>query len=117
MRAPCSSHLLKTVRSSSGSEYLAPISTYCFKSISRSLEDLLNRPFIVDQCEKWRARAVNPDMLSDIYDGQMWTSFQYDSSGVPFLAAPNNYLLMLNCDWFQPYKHTQFSVGVLYLAV
>ena len=24
---------------------------------------------------------------------------------------------MLNCDWFQPYKHTSFSVGVLYLAV
>lgn len=24
---------------------------------------------------------------------------------------------MLNCDWFQPYSHTQFSIGVLYLAV
>ena len=24
---------------------------------------------------------------------------------------------MLNCDWFQPYKHTQYSVGVLYLIL
>ena len=24
---------------------------------------------------------------------------------------------MLNCDWFQPFQHTQFSVGVLYIAV
>ena len=24
---------------------------------------------------------------------------------------------MLNCDWFQPYKHLQYSVGVLYLTV
>ena len=26
-------------------------------------------------------------------------------------------MLMLNCDWFQPFKHTQFSVGVLYFAI
>ena len=24
---------------------------------------------------------------------------------------------MLNCDWFQPYWHTQYSVGVLYLTI
>ena len=24
---------------------------------------------------------------------------------------------MLNCDWFQPFKHTQYSVGVIYLAL
>ena len=37
------------------------------------------------------------------YDGHMWQHFQYDSAGRPFLAVPMNYLLMLNCDWFQPY--------------
>ena len=47
----------------------------------------------------------------------MWQTFQYDQNGLPFLAAPNNYLLMLNCDWFQPFTHTQFSIGVLYLAI
>ena len=24
---------------------------------------------------------------------------------------------MLNCDWFQPYKHLQYSVGAVYLTV
>ena len=24
---------------------------------------------------------------------------------------------MLNCDWFQPYDHSQYSVGVLYLTI
>ncbi len=38
-------------------------------------------------------------------------------NGLPFLAAPNNYIMILNCDWFQPYKHTQFSIGILYLVV
>ncbi len=38
-------------------------------------------------------------------------------NGLPFLAAPNNYLMILNCDWFQSFKHTQFSIGILYLVV
>ena len=57
------------------------------------------------------------EKLSDVYDGQMWQFFQYDADGLPFLAVEHNYLLMLNCDWFQPYKHTQFSIGVIYLAI
>ncbi len=52
-----------------------------------------------------------------IYDGRVWKSFLYDMNGLPFLAAPNNYLVILNCDWFQPFKHTQFSIGILYLVV
>ena len=38
-------------------------------------------------------------------------------NGQPFLSQPHNLALMLNCDWFQPYKHTQYSVGVLYLTI
>ena len=30
---------------------------------------------------------------------------------------PHNIGLLLNCDWFQPYKHSQYSVGVLYLFI
>ena len=37
--------------------------------------------------------------------------------GVPFLASPHSYGLILNLDWFQPYKHLTYSVGVLYLSV
>ena len=69
-------------------------------------------------CEVWRERQVENDSLNDVYDGSMWKHFQNDScSGVPFLAKPYNYLLMLNCDWFQPYKHTQYSIGVMYIVV
>ena len=69
-------------------------------------------------CEVWRERQVENDSLDDVYDGSMWKHFQNDScSGVPFLAKPYNYLLLLNCDWFQPYKHTQYSIGVMYIVV
>ena len=35
----------------------------------------------------------------------------------PFLSLPGNLLLMLNIDWFQPFTHTQYSVGVMYLVI
>ena len=25
--------------------------------------------------------------------------------------------LMLNCNWFQPFHHTQYSIGVIYLVI
>ena len=53
----------------------------------------------------------------DVYDGQMWEHFEFDCMGEPFLANSMDFLIILNCDWFQPFKHTQYSVGVLYLAV
>lgn len=117
MRAPCGSLLLKNLRSSNGTEYLTPFKTYCYQSIVRSLEELLNRPDMINLCESWRNRKNSSDKLCDVYDGEMWQHFQHDNSGTPFLAEPFNYLLMLNCDWFQPFKHMQFSVGVLYLAL
>ena len=55
-------------------------------------------------------------MLSDIYDGLVWKEF-LNYQGQPFLSQPHNLALMLNCDWFQPFKHTQYSVGVLYLTI
>ena len=33
------------------------------------------------------------------------------------LNVPHNLGFMLNVDWLQPYKHSQYSVGVLYLSI
>ena len=32
---------------------------------------------------------------------------------MPFLALPTGIAFMLNIDWFQPYTHTVYSVGVV----
>ena len=117
MRAQCGVKLLKSVRSSSGSMYFKPVKTYCYQSVITGLQDVLNHPSNEQLCENWRNRNAKEGSFCDVYDGKMWNHFQYDSNGVPFLAQPYNYLLMLNCDWFQPYKHTQFSIGVLYATV
>jgi hypothetical protein len=54
--------------------------------------------------------------MGDVFDGRVWRDFQ-NVNGVPFLAAPRNYALMLNVDWMQPFKHTIYSVGVMYLVL
>ena len=64
--------------------------------------------------EQWRVRQhIMPSgYLGDIYDGQIWRNV-YSS----FLTSPYSYLLCLNVDWFQPFKHAQYSVGAMYLTI
>ena len=54
--------------------------------------------------------------MGDVFDGRVWREFQ-NVNEVPFLAVPHNYALMLNVDWMQPFKHTIYSVGVMYLVL
>lgn len=51
-------------------------------------------------------------MLGDVFDGQVWQDYQH-VNGEHFLAEPNNLALMLNVDWFQPFKKcTLFSWSI-----
>ena len=54
--------------------------------------------------------------IKDIYDGNIWKEFQF-YKGNAFLNQPYSLGLILNVDWFQPFSHTQYSVGVIYLTV
>ncbi len=66
----------------------------------------------------WRSREVRSvgQLMGDVFDGRVCRDFQ-TYEGVPFLAAPRNYRLMLNADWMQPFDHTIYSVWVLYLVL
>lgn len=112
----CGSALLRKAVSSSGKEYVSPIRSYCFKGVVQSLEGLVKRPGFADKCEAWRRRKIPEGVLADVYDGQVWQDYQY-VNGEPFLALPNNFALMLNVDWFQPFKDAPYSVGALYLVI
>ena len=59
---------------------------------------------------------IPENCLADIYDGKIWKQFM-NFKGKPFLSEPYNLGLMLNCDWFQPYDLSTYSVGVLYLVI
>ncbi|XP_067230067.1 uncharacterized protein [Chanodichthys erythropterus] len=116
LRKKCGSALLRKAKYSNGKEYVDPIRSYCYKSVVQSLEELVKRPGFEEKCEEWRKRKIPEGVLGDVYDGQIWQDYQY-VNGEPFLAEPNNLALMLNVDWFQPFKDAPYSVGAIYLVV
>lgn len=68
--------------------------------------------------QQWEStrKAFATTGLSDVYDGSIWKDFLIKDHS-PFLSECNNYGLLLNIDWLQPYKHTEYSVGVIYLVI
>ena len=55
-------------------------------------------------------------MMSDIIHGRVWMNFR-DAYGTRCISHERNLALMMNLDWFQPFKHSAYSVVVIYLAI
>ncbi len=117
-RQPCCTLLLKSVRSPYGSTTLQPRLLYCYNSLVKAPGEMIRRPHFLVKCEQWRNTfsASGGTVYFDVHDGQMWRDFQ-EIDGQPFLALPYNFCLTLNVDWFQPFKRTTHSTGVMYLAI
>lgn len=98
---------------------LYPFKVFCFKPVKESLQDLLDNPNFETSCEHWRKLKQNESSMSDIYDGRVWRQFNgFGDNSINFFNFPRNYGLMLNVDWFQPFKHVKnFSVGAIYLVI
>ena len=45
-----------------------------------------------------------------MYDGRLWREW-LNKAERPFLEVPGNLLLMMNVDWFRPFKHSTYSLG------
>ena len=60
--------------------------------------------------------VIDNCFLRDIYCGEAWKEFQCPN-GRNFLAAPYSLATMINVDWFQPFTHVKYSVGVIYLVI
>ena len=95
---------------------LRPRKVYVYKSIKSSLERFLSQPEFYEKCEAWRKRCVSSSLYTDIYDGIIRKKFQ-NICDQPFLELPNSLAFILNIDWFNPYKHVEYSVGVIYLVI
>lgn len=116
MRALCGCRLVKTVELASKKRVLYPYMTYCYLSIECSIQALFNRSAFPVECEKWRSRQIPSGLYEDVYDGKVWKEFLV-YEGKPFLSDAHNLALMMNMDFFQPYKHVKYSVGAIYLTV
>ena len=114
-RKKCGTELMKKVKI--GTSYkLVPRKSYVYYSIIDSLKKLVKSPGFLENCEAWRTRRTPPNWLTDVYDGRLWKEWmKYENH--PYLEAPGNLIFMLNIDWFQPFTHVQYSVGVIYLVI
>ena len=64
-------------------------------------------------------REVASDEKQDVYDGEIWKDFLENplDTSVPFLSNQNNIGLMLNVDWFKPFKRSEYKVAALMMTV
>ena len=117
-RECCGVMLLKKVRTKHMGIDLVPRKTCPYQSLCDAITFMVSKPDFLNLCEHWRVRAsqVPEDMYADVYDGKVWKEFQSEQYN-HYLNFPGNLLLSLNVDWFQPFSHTQYSVGVIYLVV
>ena len=107
--------LLKRVVTIRGSEKCYPFKVYPVCSFTDYLKAILSRPGVIELCEKWRETFVcDPSHLRDIFDGKILSDFGI-INGEPFLASSGSIGVILNIDWFQPFKHRQYSIGEIYL--
>lgn len=112
----CATDLLKRIISKSGAVKLYPIKTYCYSSLISNLQQLLLRPGFVDLCESTRNFVSDTNIFSDVYQGNIWKDFMR-VNGKEFLSSALCYGLMMNIDWFQPFDHFMYSVGIVYLVI
>lgn len=91
---------------------------YVYYSIINTLQRLVSRPNFLEQCEEWRqlCTGVPHGYLTDVFDSRLWQEWTWHDK-FSFLDTPGNFHFMLNIDWFQPFQHTQYSVGVIYLVI
>ena len=87
--------------------------TYVTKpSITAQLTRILSR--VGNRCDEWRARDLPDGVMGDVYEGRVWKEWLpwfKEVEGCRSLAFG------LNCDWFQPFKSSQYSAGAVYMII
>ena len=70
-RKPCSTPLLKHVKTSKGRDEFVPYKIYCYRSIIEALRKLVMSKQFVENCFAWRGRRVVNQAFCDVYDGRV----------------------------------------------
>ena len=113
----CGHSLVKEVITSDGKIRYYPKFVYFYKSVIMKIKSFFKRPRFQERCESWRKREPLQNEYGDIYDGRVWKEF-LTRTGKDFLKEKGSLCLMLNVDWFSPFKHRRdYSVGALYISI
>ena len=115
----CGSELLLKVPVNNGFNW-RPKMIYPLPCLKTQLSIMYKRPGFEDLLKKWTNRDDIPGIMSDIYDGEIWKTFP-SSLNIPNVArffepetADRHLGIMINLDWFQPFKSAVYSCGAIY---
>ena len=112
-RLPCNTTLFTQVQKKKGLE-CKPHKTYYYYGLKAALKILLNRSNFLDFCNLGVQSQSQSTLMADIIDGEVWQS-------VIACLSPNSRSItlgiLINVDWFQPFKHISYSVGVIYAVI
>lgn len=115
-RNPCNTALLNKIIKGQRVEFKPRKVYYYFGIISALLLLLMRSGFLID-CNSWIANQRNDNFLADITDGQVWNELVSSFTDSGTLSSTNLIGLLINIDWFQPFKHISYSVGVIYAVI
>lgn len=112
-RQPCNYTLLNSVLRK-GTVNLKPKKLYYFYGIKASLSAMLLRHNFLNICNDCLTTQQIKPLMADITDGRVWNELLHTYSS----NSKRNFLgLLVNVDWFQPFKHISYSVGVIYAVI
>lgn len=75
MCSRCNEDLMKTVKTASGKKIFVPLRVFCYRSIIDSIKSLIRQPGMLDLFSKWKQRNIPDGVMSDIYDGEIFSSY------------------------------------------
>ena len=121
-RQQCGSELLLKVPVNNGFNW-RPKMIYPLPCLKTQLSIMYKRPGFEDLLKKWTNRDNIPGIISDIYNGEIWKTFPL-SLNIPNAArffepetADRHLGIMINLDWFQPFKSAVYSCGAIYSVI
>jgi hypothetical protein len=113
----CNNELSSLKRNMNGIAAI-PKMLYPKPSIKQQLSIMYQRSGFEKMLDQSGTRNYDSNIYADIYDGKVWNSFPFDGS--KFFSpetATSNLGLLINLDWFQPFKYTQHSTGAIYASI
>ena len=83
-----------------------------YYSIKHSLSNLISTPDFVEQCEKWRKRALDvpPGIIGDVYDRRIWKQSCGNNEYKFFLQFSGNFWIWISFNP-SPTQHTLLVCG------
>ena len=94
-----------------------PKKIFYYQEIKESIQRIIQQPDLLHTCNTWKDRMLldSRNILGDVVDGRILQDV------MNLVKKPSSHLntfgLLLNFDWFQPYKHVSYSVGVVYAVL